>query len=718
MPALMAGAFVFTLLFSKRLGVAGHWAGLTAITICLGLSIVAGIQWNNTERIPLKEAEKAELAAIGLEAHESETTSEKSDDNEIALGATVGKSVAAPVLAASSTEEELVRVPVLREWSWFDMGDGGQEGDSTVQIGTRADGLSIVMLLTVCLISFMVHIFSIGYLKGDRRYRHYFASLALFTGAMMLMVISSTTLGVLFGWELMGLCSFLLIGHWWEDRNNANAALKAFFTTRTGDIGLLVGIAMLFFFAGNRFDIAAINYTAIEGGRTTMLTVACAALLVAVIGKSAQFPLHTWLPDAMAGPTPASALIHAATMVVAGVYLVLRLYPSFWTAFDIGGGVWSPIAIVGVTTAITAALLAFVQTDLKKVLAYSTVSQLGFMVLALGVGGWIAALFHLVTHAVFKGLLFLCAGSVSEGCHHTFDMREMGGLRKKMPVTYATFMIGTLALCGVAPFAGFFSKDEILLSAGTYGYKTFMYLGFLAAALTAMYMTRATYLTFFGRYRGHAHPHESPRILTLPLISLTAISIPVGLINLPLLGHPLDKFAATATNLVLYEEAGLPSILTFSWNKAIASVLVVAFAFALAYAYNVRKMFGHGLTKRSTLARAGYTFLVNKYYLDRLYTDGVVGGIKGPVANAAYWVNQNVIDGVVNGVGTGGKLAAKGVYNVLDQSVVDGAVNGVGAAATQSGGLLRKLQNGQVQTYAAWLFGAGALFVLYLAINA
>jgi NADH-quinone oxidoreductase subunit L len=297
-------------------------------------------------------------------------------------------------------------------------------------------------------------------------------------------------------------------------------------------------------------------------------------------------------------------------------------------------------------------------------------------------------------------------------------MREMGGLRKKMPVTFATFMVGTLALCGVAPMAGFFSKDEILLSAGTYGYKTFMYLGFFAAALTTMYMTRATYLTFFGRYRGHAHPHESPRILTLPLMFLAVFSIPVGFANLPPLDHPLDQFAATASNLVLYEQAGLPSILTFSWGKAIASVIVVAVAFLIAYAYNVRKMFFYGLTKKSAPARWGHKLLVNKYYLDTLYEDGIVAGIKGPVANGAYWVNQNVLDGVVNGVGATGKASAKVLYNVLDQRGVDGAVNGVGSAASGSGSLLRKLQTGQVQTYAAWMFGAGALFVLYLALNA
>ena len=324
---------------------------------------------------------------------------------------------------------------------------------------------------------------------------------------------------MLFGWELMGLCSFMLIGHWWEEQENSDAALKAFFTTRTGDIGLLVGIIILFFAAGQTFDIADINA---RGPRRRDRPRPCCswrgvALLVGVIGKCAQFPLHTWLPDAMAGPTPVSALIHAATMVVAGVYLLARLYGVFWEGFSIGDGGINLVAVIGAITIIIAALLAFVQDDIKKVLAYSTVSQLGYMVMALGVGAWTAAIFHLFTHAFFKALLFLGSGSVSHAVH-SFDMKkDMGGLRKYMPTTYGTFMIGSVALAGIFPLAGFWSKDEILLGAGENGYEFFMVVGLIGAFMTAAYMTRCVYLTFFGEYRGHGHPHESPPAITVPL---------------------------------------------------------------------------------------------------------------------------------------------------------------------------------------------------------
>jgi NADH-quinone oxidoreductase subunit L len=313
---------------------------------------------------------------------------------------------------------------------------------------------------------------------------------------MYVLVSSSTTLGALFGWEAMGLCSFMLIGHWWEEQANSDAALKAFFTTRTGDIGLLVGISILFFAAGGTFDIAAINHAALAGDIShTVLIAAGAALLCAVVGKSAQFPLHTWLPDAMAGPTPVSALIHAATMVVAGVYLLARLYGVFWEGFSIGNGGVNFVAVIGGITVVIAAALAFVQNDIKKVLAYSTVSQLGYMVMALGVGAWTAAVFHLFTHAMFKGLLFLGSGSVSHAVH-SFDMKkDMGGLRTYMPTTHKTFIIGSLALAGVPPLAGFWSKDEILLGARANGFELFMIVGLIGAFMTAAYMTRCVYLT-------------------------------------------------------------------------------------------------------------------------------------------------------------------------------------------------------------------------------
>ncbi|MBW3642932.1 MAG: NADH-quinone oxidoreductase subunit L, partial [Actinobacteria bacterium] len=543
------------------------------------------------------------------------------------------------------------------------------------------------------------------------RFTYFFAALSLFTTGMLLLVVSSSTLQALFGWELMGVCSFMLIGHWWEKKENSDAAMKAFLTTRTGDVGLLVGIVTLFFAAGRTFDIARTNEAALSGGIVpTALVVGAAALLVGVIGKSAQFPLHTWLPDAMAGPTPVSALIHAATMVVAGVYLVARLYGVFWEAFDIGAGGANPVAIVGGITIVIAAALAFVQSDIKKVLAYSTVSQLGYMVMALGVGAWTAAVFHLFTHAFFKGLLFLGAGSVSHAVH-SFDMKtDMGGLRKHMPTTFVTFMIGSLALAGLFPFAGFWSKDEILLGAAENGYRFFEVLGLVGAFMTAAYMARCVYLTFFGEYRGHGHPHESPPAITVPLVVLAVFSVGAGFLNAP----GIELFADVTENRVL-QRAGVEHH-PFEVFPAVVSTVVVLAALALGYLLFFLRRLPRGVTRRNGLARAGYQVLVDKYYLDHLYTGLVVGSIKGAIARGAYWVNQKVIDGVVNGIGIAAKWAGVWVYRHVDQGVVDGAVNGTGYGAEGFGGILRTIQTGRVQQYGALLFGASAVLALGLVI--
>ncbi len=310
--------------------------------------------------------------------------------------------------------------------TWFD------NGDNSITIGTLVDGQSVLLLVVVTLISLLVHIFSTDYVGGDRRYTHYFAFLSLFTASMLFFVLSENTLQMIVGWELVGVCSFALIGHWWEEKPNSDAALKAFITNRVGDVGLLVGVIVLYFAADRSFSILDINILATEGGiRQTVLLAASLALITAVMSKSGQFILHTWLPDAMAGPTPVSALIHAATMVVAGIYMVARLYPVFFEGLQISGSSINALAVVGAVTALFGALLAFVQNDIKKVLAYSTVSQLGFMVTSLGIGAWTAAMFHLFTHAFFKACLFLGAGSLSHACHHSFNMvDDMGGLRK------------------------------------------------------------------------------------------------------------------------------------------------------------------------------------------------------------------------------------------------------------------------------------------------
>src|SRR3954466_213868 len=428
--------------------------------------------------------------------------------------------------AVGEGEEKLRHAFDRTLFTWFDLG-----GHKT-QFGIHVDGLTVMMLFVVSFISLLVHVYSTSYMHADRRYTHFFAALSLFTASMLLMVESPTTIQILLGWEGMGLCSFMLIGHWWEEKPNSDAALKAFFTTRTGDIGLLVGIVTLYFANDQSFNIAQLNERALSGDLYhTFLVWGAIALFIGVIGKSAQFPLHTWLPDAMAGPTPVSALIHAATMVVAGVYLVARCYGVFWSAFSITQSAVNPIAVIGAITIIIAALLAFVQDDIKKVLAYSTVSQLGYMIMALGVGAWTGAIFHLFTHAFFKACLFLGAGSVSHAVH-SFDMKkDMGGMRKWMPITFWTFLIASVALAGFFPFAGFWSKDEILLAAGKNGYEFFMIVGLIGAFMPAAYMGRCIWLTFFGEFRGHGHPHESPKPITIPLMILSFFSFTYGLLR-------------------------------------------------------------------------------------------------------------------------------------------------------------------------------------------
>jgi NADH-quinone oxidoreductase subunit L len=498
------------------------------------------------------------------------------------------------VLSAGAASQWITRVngaaegqfitPVVRVWNWW------QIGGMKFTIGQSIDGLSIIVLVVVAFISTLVQIYSLEYLRGDRRYTHFFAALTLFSAGMLAMVVAEDMILFLLGWEIMGLCSFMLIGHWWEEGANSRAALKAFFTVRTGDIGLLVGISMLYF-ASNEwttkelglsgFSIRGISAWALSGEPgSTVILIAAIALFIAAIGKSGQFPLHTWLPDAMAGPTPVSSLLHSSTMVVAGVFLVARLYPVFFTGFDILGTGSNLITIIGGITIIIAAALAFVQNDIKKVLAYSTVSQLGYMMLGLGAGAWTPAVFHIFTHAFFKACLFLCAGSISHSAsHHSFDMKkDMGGLRKFMPITFTTWIISTLALCGVFPFSGFFSKDEIIDNVGYSGYNTFMIIGLVGAFMTAAYMTRATYLTFFGTPRGaaagehhdahdthavahatthDAHdphvphyeddshaasgPHESGLLITVPLIILATLALSSGLLNATPFGESWER---------------------------------------------------------------------------------------------------------------------------------------------------------------------------------
>ena len=623
-----------------------------------------------------------------------------------------------------------------------------RSGGITHDAGILVDGLSVMMIFVVTAVSLLVHIYSTDYVAGDARYTHFFAFLSLFTAAMLFFVLSDNLLQMIVGWELVGVCSFVLIGHWWEDRANSDAALKAFFTNRVGDVGLMVGVSILFFAAGGTFDTLTVSER-INAGEVshTALVVASLCLLAAVMSKSGQFILHTWLPDAMAGPTPVSALIHAATMVVAGIFLVARLYPVFWEGMSIGGSSINMLALVGAVTLLFGGLLAFTQNDIKRVLAYSTVSQLGYMVMALGVGAWTAAMFHLFTHAFFKACLFLGSGSVSHAVH-SFDMKtDMGGLRKVMPHTYRTFLVATVALMGVPPLAGFWSKDEILAGTGGWGllggtggngsYTLMLVMGMLGAAVTAAYMTRVVYLTFFGTYRGHGHPHESgPRILA-PLYVLAFFAVVAGLFNMPK-GFQLwpeawqERFGHYVEPVAAY----FPAIghAKPSWSLAIVSTLVALAGAGLAWSYYFKRVqsrsetagaslteIGDGPVSRGGLPRAAHTALVNKYYFDHLYTGVIVKAVKGPLAKATYWSNQRIIDGVVNEAGRRSVAAGRAVYDHVDQGLIDNViVDGSGRASDASGEGLRAMQTGKVQQYAAILFAAAALlagvFIIVLSL--
>jgi NADH-quinone oxidoreductase subunit L len=712
-PLIPALSFVVILLIGRRMPRHGSEVGVAAVGISFLLSCGAAMQWINR----VQDAEGG--SALG------------------ALGRGVGR------LGAEGSEAPVL--PVLHSVTWF------QNAGVKLTAGIQIDGLAVMMMFVVTIISLLVHVYSLEYMRGDRRYTYYYAALSLFTASMLLLVVSDNTLQLLVGWELVGVCSFMLIGHWWEEQQNSNAALKAFLTTRTGDIGLLTGVIMTFFIVERAtgvgsFNIIELNRAASDPkvGHTLVLWTA-AALMLAIVGKSGQFPLHTWLPDAMAGPTPVSALIHAATMVVAGVYLGARVYPVFFNGFSIGSGGVNPMALLGGITVIIGAVLAFVQDDIKKVLAYSTISQLGYMVMALGVGAWVAAVFHLFTHAFFKADLFLGAGSVSHsGSHHSFDMKkDMGGLRKYMPQTYWTFLIGTLALAGIFPLAGFWSKDEILVNAGHNHFKWFLIVGLVGAFLTAAYMTRCIYYTFFGEYRGasgdhaiphvdeaehspadtlaavehdaHAHePHESNNLITVPLWILSFFAVFAGFLNFPHFAKFEHWFAPRFPN-EFHEIQPILHPAAFNAILATVSVLVAATAAAIVWAYYQGRL-PQRLSERYAFFRAGKAFLVNKYYLDYLYENVIVAAVKGPIADGAYWFNQHVIDNVLNYTGRGARALGRVTYDYVDQKGVDGLVNGIATLTGESGGEVRKIETGRLQFYALMLVAgvvifAGALWI-------
>ena len=592
------------------------------------------------------------------------------------------------------------------EKSWYWIGDG--RGFS-VELGMNYDFLTGVMFVVVTAVSLLVQVYSTGYMHDDKRYTWFYAALSLFTASMLFLVIANNLLQMLVGWEGVGVCSYFLIGHYWEEKENSSAAITAFITTRIGDIGFLFGIFVLAI-AAHTFNTGEINHAAEEGHIAQgTLTIGALLLFCGAVGKSAQFPLHVWLPDAMAGPTPVSALIHAATMVVAGIYLVARMF----VLFEHAGSALNVVAIIASITMLIAAILALVQDDLKRVLAYSTISQLAYMMAALGVGAYTAGVFHLFTHAFFKALLFLGAGSVIHAVHSN-NMSEMGGLRKYLPHTYKTFVIGSLALAGIFPLAGFFSKDEIIggaLRAANAGTQATAWIVLVAAGLTAfltaLYMTRAVIKTFFGEYRGHAHPHESPGSIVTPLWILAIASVTVGFLGLPVIGPFQDWITVPG-----HEHHGFSTF----YNIILPAISVGVALLAIFIGYN---LFYRNRWRVDLLGGPfawAYRFVENKYYLDDIYMRGIVRPIQYTFSKAAYWTNQHILDGAVNGTAAGTLAASRGTYDVLDQQVVDFAVNGAAGLAGFSGGILRYVQSGNVQRYAAVLFAAVAIFVGLFAI--
>ena len=569
-----------------------------------------------------------------------------------------------------------------RSLTWF------RFGSFELELGMNIDGLAAMMFVVVTTVSLLVQIYSTGYMKGEPRFTWYFAALNMFTGSMLTLVIANNLFQLLVGWELVGVCSYLLIGHFWEEKPNQDAAMKAFITTRTGDVGFLFGIFVLTFAAGSA-NIGHIIEVAEHGEIAAgVLTAGALLLFCGAIGKSAQFPLHVWLPDAMAGPTPVSALIHAATMVVAGIYLIARMFPVFIHAGEVA---LQFVSIIAGITMFIAALLAVIQDDIKRVLAYSTISQLAYMVagLSLGEHGYTPGLFHLFTHAFFKALLFLGAGSVIHAVHSN-NMSDMGGLRRSMPVTFWTFLIGSAALAGIPPLAGFWSKDEIITTAFVEGHYVLWAVAFATAILTAFYMTRAVLLTFFGDYRGHGHPHESPRVMTVPLVILAVLSVSVGFLNATPFG--IHLFA----DWVFFHE---PHHAAF--NYGFAAIAIVGAALGIGVGYRLYA----GWRDRDPVRKLGplYRFLDRKYLLDDIYLRGIVRPIQYPIARAVNWTNRYILDGIVHLVAWVTRKLG-GVTAAVDRNLVDGAVNRVAIGTGWTGGLLRYVQSGNVQRYAVLLF--------------
>jgi NADH-quinone oxidoreductase subunit L len=560
----------------------------------------------------------------------------------------------------------------------------GSSNSLTVNVAYQIDQLSILMTLIVTGVGFLIHIYSIGYMHNDTGFWRFFAYMNLFIFAMLNLVLADNFLLMFLGWEGVGLCSYLLIGFWYEKKFTGDAAKKAFIVNRVGDFGFILGMLLIFSTFGSlNFSTVFNSASLLSVGNTTALWITM-LLFIGAMGKSAQIPLYVWLPDAMAGPTPVSALIHAATMVTAGVYMVARCS----ILFALAPVTMEFIAIVGAVTAVFAATIGLVQNDIKKILAYSTISQLGYMFLAMGVAAFSAGIFHLMTHAFFKALLFLGSGAVIHAMHDEQDIQKMGGLKKYLPVTYKTFLIGAIAIAGIPPFAGFFSKDEILWRAfsSEQGSPVLWLLGVFGAAMTAFYMFRLVTLTFEGekRFDPHrVHPHEAPKTMTMPLIILAILSIVGGFVGIPhasVIENWLEPVFSPAQYKLLSGEhtGGLMEYLLMFVSVAIA----VSGTYAARWIYLQRAELAVSLARRYPRI---YRTLLNKYYVDEIY-DAVVVAPTVKISNDILW-------------------------KAIDVTMIDGSVNGSAKIINGIGKILRKIQTGIAQSYAVVFIG-GILFVI------
>lgn len=563
-------------------------------------------------------------------------------------------------------------------YTWID------SGHFKVSIGFQIDRLTAVMLLLVTVVSALVNIYSIGYMRGDRGYARFFACVSLFSFSMLMLVMSNNFLQLYVFWEAVGLCSYLLISHWYERKSACDAATKAFVVNRIGDFSFGLGILLIFLTFGSLdyqtvFDQAAghqgtvVNLLGWLGGHWEVgaLTLIALLLFVGAMGKSAQLPLHVWLPDAMEGPTPISALIHAATMVTAGVFMLARTH----VLYTLSPLAMAIVVIVGGMTAVFAAMIALTQMDIKRIVAYSTVSQLGYMVMACGVGAFSAGIFHLMTHGAFKALLFLTAGSVIHALNGEQDLRKMGGLKSSMPVTYWTFLIGAAALAGIFPFAGFFSKDAILLQAFHHGPlgASFALVGLVTVLLTAFYSFRIIFRVFHGEPTSLArHAHESPWSMTLPLVILAGLSVIVGWI--PIMEFLAPVFGASGASA--HAASGAIFLEAFSTMAALSGV-------ALAFFLYIR----HPEIPARLAQGALYRFSLHKGYVDEFYDR---------------WIVQPTVN------------LASALWRQVDVWVIDGAVNGIARLTRDGASTLRRLQTGQLQHYALTMAVGAVLMMTYL----